>query len=929
MSRCAVGLLTLLVLTTLAAPAAAQVDPSGAWRTLHTSHFRIHFRPHYRGVAQQAANEAERAYALLAAELPPPRGIIDVTLSDDVDAANAFANQVPSNRFTILLTSGASELPLQRFDSWMRVAIVHELAHLFHLDRAHGLWRVLQTTFGRAPGLFPNSYQPSWVVEGLATYYESRLSGAGRVGGDIHAEVLAAQHAFGPPRTPWSAVFYTRWPGGWTPYAYGGQFLDAAFDLAGDSLVARYIATTARQLIPFRVARPYRRATGRQLRADWDAFTRLPPAAPLAGFADEVLAHGLRSPALPRLSSDGRLVAYHHDDGRSAPEIRIVTLDGWQLVRRRRVTTSVTFDWVGDTLVVAQVDFTARRRLRSDLYSWLPDGRWRRDTYGQRLTAPRAGGGVLAAIAITPGGHQPYVAWAPLADTAGTAWGALAPSPDGRWIAATRHRDGHWALVRWPLQRPESAAVLVASREVISDPVWDRDTLYFVMPAGGLPQVHQWTAAGAVVRTAAPLGARGPAPLPGGAFLYSTLAGDGWELRRGPGTAPVAAHVVAPIPFDSAAAVPGRETSYASWPSARPHYWLPMFADAGAAGRFVGGSTSGYDAIGRTSYVLHALVSTTPARGLAGVHVVSEALGSPTLDAGLANDWSLVGVTSGGVAVSEHTVEASAGATFVTRRWRTSGSLRVALEAERSRYDAVPARPLPTVCSGCVARDFVSGSVGVRLAHFVTAPLAVSAQNGFVWSALYRRREELRSTGWSGEVQSRLALYARLPAVGYAHPVLALRLAGGLTHGPSPLYFGVGGVSSSVVDVGFGFQLGTSRAFPVRGYQASDAQGRRALTATAELRWPVALLGRSLGALPMGADQLSLALFADAGDGWDAGDGPHPSRLWSVGAEAVADLRVSYDLPLRARLGVAYPLGSLDTGRPQALVAYAAFGADF
>ncbi len=929
MSRCAVSLLTLFLLAA-PAPATAQVDPSGEWRTLHTTHFRIHFRPHYRGVAQFAANEAERAYSLLAGELPTPRGTIDLTLSDDVDAANGFANQVPSNRFTLLLTTGASELPLQRFDSWMRVAIVHELTHIFHLDRAHGLWRGLQTVFGRAPGLFPNSYQPSWVVEGLATYYESRFTGAGRVGGDIHNEVLAAQSAFGPARTPWSAVFYTRWPGGWVPYAYGGQFFDAVFAGASDSLVGPYVATTARQLIPFRVARPYRRATGRQLRADWDEFTHIPPAAPPEGFTDEVLARRLRSPALPRLSGDGRLVAYHHDDGRSAPELRIVAVDGWQLVRRRRVTSSVLFDWLGDTLVVAQLEFTARRRLRSDLYSWLPDGRWRRDTYGQRLTAPRAGGGVLAVIAFTPGGQQPYVAWAPLADTAGTNWGALAPSPDGRWVAATRHRDGHWALVRWPAQRPESTVVLVASREVISDPVWDHDTtLYFVMPAGGLPQIHEWTGAGPVVRTAAPLGARGPAPLPGGAFLYSTLAGDGWELRRGPGTAPVAAHVVAAIPFDSAPAVSTRETGYASWPSARPHYWLPMFTDAGAAGRFIGGSTSGYDAIGRTSYVLHALGSVDPARGLGGVRIVSEVLGSPSLDVGLSNDWSLVGVTSGGVAVAEHTVEGVAGATFVTRRWRTTASLRLALEAERMRYHTEPERPLSTVCTFCVPRDRVSGSVGVRLAHFVSAPIAVSAQNGFAWSAVYRRREELRSTGWSGEVQSRLALYARVPGAGYAHPVLALRVAGGFTHGPTPLYFGVGGVSSNVVDLGFGFQLGTSRAFPVRGYQASDAQGRRALTATAELRWPVALLGRSLGALPMGADQLSLSLFADAGDAWNAGDGPHPSRLWSVGAEAVADLRVSYDLPLRARLGVAYPLGSFDTGRPRALVAYGAFGADF
>lgn len=931
MSRCAASLLALVALATV--PAAGQVDPSGEWRTLHTTHFRIHFRPVYRGLAQQAANEAERAWGLLASDLPPPRGIIDLTLSDDVDAANGYATPVPSNRFTVLLTSGAGELPLQRFDSWVRVAIVHELAHLFHLDRVGGLWRPLQTVFGRAPGLFPNSYLPSWVVEGVATYYESRYTNAGRVGSDIHAEILAAQSAVGTPRSPWSAVFYTRWPAGWAPYAYGGQFIDAAFDGPGDSLLAGFMTTTARQLIPFRVARPYRLVTGRRLQTDWADFTRVPPAGALHDSAtpgDQVLARGLRSPAIPRLSNDGRLVAYHHDDGRSAPEIRIVALDGWRIVRRHRVTTSVTYDWLGDTLVVAQLDFTARRRIRSDLYSWLPDGRWRRDTYGQRLTAPRAGGGILTAVAITPGGHQPYVAWIPLADTTGTTWGALAPSRDGRWVAATRHRDGHWALVRWPALRPDSAAVLVASREVISDPIWDdASTLYFVMPAGALPQIHQWTDSGPVVRTAAPLGARGPAVLNGPAFLYSTLGADGWELHRGAATEAVVARVEAPAPFDSAPPTATRETGFASWPSARPHYWLPLFVDVGAAGRFFGFTTSGSDAIGRTSYFLHGLASPDPGRAIGSALIVSEALGSPTLDAGVSNDWSLVGVTSGGVAVAEHTVEGSAGATFVARRWRTTAVFRFALEAERMRFHSDPERPLSTVCTGCVARDFVSGSASVRVGHFVSAPLAVSAQNGVVWSAVYRRREQLASDGWSGELQSRIAMYARLPTVGYAHPVLALRLSGGITHGPSPLFFGVGGVSSSVVDLGFGLRLGTSRAFPVRGYLAGDARGPRALTATAELRWPLALLGRSLGHLPLGADQLSLVLFADAGDAWSRGNGPHPSRMIGVGGEVVADLRVSYDLPLRARFGVAYPVGSLNTGRPQTATAYAALGADF
>src|SRR5439155_1312143 len=81
---------TLLLLALLATPAVAQVDPSGAWRTLHTEHFRIHFRPSLRPRAVVAAAEAERAYRLLARELHPPRGIIDPTLSDDVDTPNGF-----------------------------------------------------------------------------------------------------------------------------------------------------------------------------------------------------------------------------------------------------------------------------------------------------------------------------------------------------------------------------------------------------------------------------------------------------------------------------------------------------------------------------------------------------------------------------------------------------------------------------------------------------------------------------------------------------------------------------------------------------------------------------------------------------------------------------------------------------------------------
>src|SRR2546427_776784 len=170
----------LLALSLLAGRAEAQVDPSGPWRTLHTEHFRIHFRPAYRAVAEQEAREAERAYRLLAAELRAPRGVIDLVLGDDVDVANGATTVFPSSRIYVMLPPPLGDPGLQRFDSWLRLVTVHELTHVFHLDRVRGVWGVLQRVFGRAPGLFPNAFQPSWVIEGLATYYESKFTNGGR-----------------------------------------------------------------------------------------------------------------------------------------------------------------------------------------------------------------------------------------------------------------------------------------------------------------------------------------------------------------------------------------------------------------------------------------------------------------------------------------------------------------------------------------------------------------------------------------------------------------------------------------------------------------------------------------------------------------------------------------------------------------------------
>src|SRR5881296_2868777 len=369
MRRCAVASwcqVALCALSLLAGRADAQVDPSGRWRTLHTEHFRIHFRPAYRAVAEQEAREAERAYRLLAGELRAPRGVIDFVLGDDVDVANGATTVFPSNRIYVMLPPPVGDPGLERFDSWLRLVTVHELTHVFHLDRVRGAWGVLQRVFGRAPGLFPNAFQPSWVIEGLATYYESKFTNGGRVRGSFHTQLLAADRAGGASRSPTNALLFTRWPDGLAPYAYGSRFFHYLAGAAGDSVVPRFVEATAGQLIPFRVGRQIgRTAPGRSLAAEWPPATR-PARAPGAAVPPpvRVIDSLLRTEPVPQVSPDGRRVAYVWDDGKGARELRVLDAAAFRLVAAHAVNAGASYDWLGDTVIVAQLDFPTRWRVR-------------------------------------------------------------------------------------------------------------------------------------------------------------------------------------------------------------------------------------------------------------------------------------------------------------------------------------------------------------------------------------------------------------------------------------------------------------------------------------------------------------------------------------------------------------------------------------
>jgi len=232
----------------------AQVVPNAHWRTIDTKHFHVHFTPALEPLARRAAVSAEAAYAKLASQLVEPRGPIDLVGADNVDFANGSTTPFPTNRVIVYAHPPLDDLSLRFYDDWLALVITHELTHVFHLDRTRGWWRVAQHIFGRSPALFPNLYLPGWVTEGLAVYYESDLTGFGRVEGSYEQMIITSTaRTHGMLGIDKWSLSTTRYPYGDIAYGDGALFMDYLARTRGAAAIGRFVERASGTTIPFRL----------------------------------------------------------------------------------------------------------------------------------------------------------------------------------------------------------------------------------------------------------------------------------------------------------------------------------------------------------------------------------------------------------------------------------------------------------------------------------------------------------------------------------------------------------------------------------------------------------------------------------------------------------------------------------------------------
>ena len=159
---------------------------------------------------------------------------------------------VPFNRSVLFMAPPSGPGGLEDFDDWMTLLITHEYTHILHLDKANQSPAALRKVFGRFLFLFPNLFEPLWMIEGLATYKETDNSrGIGRGQSSLFNMMMRAEVQNGIKPVSQVNLPITSWPGGATRYLYGVYFMVFLSEQYGDDKIQRFVESYSTNLLPF------------------------------------------------------------------------------------------------------------------------------------------------------------------------------------------------------------------------------------------------------------------------------------------------------------------------------------------------------------------------------------------------------------------------------------------------------------------------------------------------------------------------------------------------------------------------------------------------------------------------------------------------------------------------------------------------------
>jgi WD40-like Beta Propeller Repeat len=924
-------------------------DPSLVWRTIETAHFEVHYHEPLGDVARRVALSAERAHATLTAALRhAPSGKTHIVVLDDTDASNGMATVVPRNSITLFASAPSEDSSLADVDDWLYNLTSHEYTHIVHLDTIGGLPGIVNRIMGKVWA--PNQVQPRWVIEGLATYEESKRSSSGRTRHPLFDAYLRVATLSGVDRRLDEVSNGPRgWPHGNAAYLYGSHFLKFVFDRYGDDKAAAMSHDYGSSAIPYGVNRSIERATGRSfvdLYDDWRAYREARYALQAEAAERRGLREGRRltftgeSNLDPHYTRDGRHIVWRRSDGYSQEQYRIMPA-GDNAGRSRTYAAldlGAGFDMLADGSMIVEQTATHRTFYQfQDLFRWQPDsGRAEALTHGLRASDPSVSpdqtrvafalnGRSRRQLAVMElrAGARPRVVWS------GERFDqALSPdwSPDGRAIAFSAWRAGGMRdilvvdLARGRVQE------LARDRAQDIEPVWSPDGryLYFASDRTGIYNIYAWEpATSRLWQVSDVLGcALAPEVSPDGRrMVYQGLAADGFELYEielDPSTWTPAPPVIddRPDPIDiraDEADVSGPRPYRAMETLAPNHFTVGLVLNS--LGQALDLRTFGGDVVGHHDYDLVGTVG-LDYRGVNVGSSYSYRRLWPTLSAAATRTVSRRGgyiIDGDNTLFHEEALRGTVGVGLpIYRRPDASSTLSVDYDVDLLRnldgklHEDDPNDVLPVLPDSDV---FLAG-LALRWSYSDTKSFIYTTgpQSGVDLNASVRADHPgLGSDARALTLTYRTTWYRQIPLVW--HPALMVRLSGGLrlTDRPRIERFAVGGAPDSqdlVRSLIDNVRVGSTGY--LRGYPARAASGQQYHLANIELRQELWSIERGVSTLPFYLRRLHAAALVDGGNAFDGEIDPAALKA-GVGGALRLDFTVGYGVS--ASLDVGYARG--------------------
>jgi hypothetical protein len=530
-------LAALIVLFAWLVPAVARAgNPDERWRTIETEHFYVHYHALEQEAAERTAATAERAYDTLSIAWQHDVFLkIHITVSDNQDTANGFANAVPFPQVTAYATAPEALSVLESYDDWIDILITHELVHVFHLDTVHGIPRAVNAVFGfgvLGKVMSPNLVQPRWVIEGVATADESGFSGAGRrrsaqFDAYIRMAVLEGTFQSIDQVTSGARIF----PHGTSVYLYGLHFMHYIAARYGREKLAELSHLYGGRLIPFGINRAIKDVLGVDFDRLWAEFQR-DTERRFKAQARRIRSRGLRqgvrmtysgqTTRYPMWSPDDEYVYFYKADSHREEGLKRIPATGGRVregVGIGRQGTDLDIEHVIDVedsdessfvgasqdIVFAQSAVYDFRYRWSDLYRWNggdPKG-YERLTHGLRASEPHVAPDGRTVVFRRNDVAQSRLGFLDLhtgdvveVPPLGRIDQVYTPrfAPDGQRVVFSGWREGGYRDIYVYDRRDETTTRITADRHMDISPSWSPDGRYivFVSDRDDVFNVYAW-----------------------------------------------------------------------------------------------------------------------------------------------------------------------------------------------------------------------------------------------------------------------------------------------------------------------------------------------------------------------------------------------------------------------------------------------------